>query len=360
MNGKFSIMSLLFQPLELKNHTLQNRIVVSPMCQYSSENGFANNWHLAHLGQFAMGRAALVIQEATAVSPEGRITYADLGIWSDEHIPVLKNIVNFVHSQGSLMGIQLAHAGRKASGNKPWLGHAQFKPNEENGWQTVAPSTLPFHEKDHPPVALSKSDIKRIISDFKVAAERAVKAGYDVIELHAAHGYLIHQFFSPLINNRTDEYGGSFENRIRFLMEIVQEVTQVLATQSLWVRISATDWAESGWSCDESVQLTKLLQSVGVEVMDVSTGGAVRHQEIPVKPNYQVPFANRIKQETEMVTGTVGLITSGQQAEEILQNQEADFVLIGRGFLRNPHLVYEFARELNFDLDWAPQYERGK
>lgn len=353
-------MSKLFNPLKLKNHTLQNRIVVSPMCQYSAKNGFATNWHLVHLGQFAIGKAGLIMQEATAVVPEGRITYGDLGLWNDEQIEKLKEIVAFVHSQGSLMGIQLSHAGRKASTNKPWINRNQFLPHEENGWQTVGVSNIPFRDTDHLPVALSKDEIKEIIHSFKLSAERAVMAGYDVIELHAAHGYLIHQFFSPLINNRTDEYGGSFENRTRFLMELVDEVSKVLTTQSLWVRISATDWAEGGWTCFESVKLTQILKQKKVEVIDVSTGGAVAHQQIPETENYQVPFANRIKTETQMITGAVGLIKNAQQAETILQNKEADFVLIARGFMQNPHLVYEFANELNIAIDWAPQYERGK
>lgn len=353
-------MSKLFEPLNLKNHTLQNRIVVAPMCQYTAEKGYANNWHLVHLGQFAIGKAGLIIQEATAVAPEGRITYGDLGLWEDGQIEKLKEIVGFVHSQGSLIGIQLAHAGRKASTNKPWINRNQFAPDHENGWQTVAPSTLPYHEKDHPPVALSVNDIKQIVQDFKAATQRAVTAGYDIIELHAAHGYLIHQFFSPLINKRTDEYGGSFENRIRFLIEIIEEVSKVLTTQSLWVRISATDWADGGWTSFDSVKLSQILKSIGVEVIDVSTGGAVSHQQIPERENYQVPFADRIKKETGMITGAVGLITDAKQAEQILQNNEADFIAIARGFLQNPHLVYEFAKELNVAINWAPQYERGK
>lgn len=353
-------MSLLFQPLQLKNHTLQNRIVVSPMCQYSAINGFATHWHLVHLGQFAIGKAGLIMQEATAVVPEGRITYGDLGLWTDEQIAALKNIVDFTHSQGSLMGIQLAHAGRKASTNKPWINRNQFLPDHENGWQTVGPSTLPFRDTDHPPVALTANDVKEVVQAFKKSAKRAVDAGYDVIELHGAHGYLIHQFLSPLINNRTDEYGGSFENRIRFLLEIIAEVSQVMTHQSLWVRISATDWAEGGWTAFDSVKLTQILKEKNVEVIDVSTGGAVAHQQIPEHNNYQVPFANRIKTETGIITGAVGLIKDAQQAETILQNKEADFVLVARGFLQNPHLVYEFANELNIAIDWAPQYERGK
>ena len=353
-------MSKLFEPLNLKNHTLQNRIVVAPMCQYTAEKGYANNWHLVHLGQFAIGKAGLIIQEATAVAPEGRITYGDLGLWEDGQIEKLKEIVGFVHSQGSLIGIQLAHAGRKASTNKPWINRNQFATDHENGWQTVAPSTLPYHEKDHPPVALSVNDIKQIVQDFKAATQRAVTAGYDIIELHAAHGYLIHQFFSPLINKRTDEYVGSFENRIRFLIEIIEEVSKVLTTQSLWVRISATDWADGGWTSFDSVKLSQILKSIGVEVIDVSTGGAVSHQQIPERENYQVPFADRIKKETDMFTGAVGLIKSAAQAEAILQNNQADFVLIARAFMQNPHLVYQFAQELNIDINWAPQYERGK
>lgn len=353
-------MSLLFQPLHLKNYTLQNRIVVAPMCQYTAEKGYANNWHLVHLGQFAIGKAGLIIQEATAVAPEGRITYGDLGLWEDGQTEKLKEIVDFVHSQGSLIGIQLAHAGRKASTNKPWINRNQFTPDHENGWQTVGASNLPYHEKDHPPVALSTNDIKQIVQDFKAAAQRAVTAGYDIIELHAAHGYLIHQFFSPLINKRTDEYGGSFENRIRFLVEIIEEVSKVLTTQSLWVRISATDWADGGWTCFESVKLTQILKSIHIEVIDVSTGGAVSYQQIPEHENYQVPFAERIKKESNMITGAVGLIKDAHQAEQILQNKEADFVSVARGFLQNPHLVYEFAKELNIAINWAPQYERGK
>lgn len=353
-------MSILFEPLKLKNHTLQNKIVVAPMCQYTAENGFATNWHLVHLGQFAIGKAGLIIQEATAVNPEGRITYGDLGIWEDDQVEKLKEIVEFVHSQDSLIGIQLAHAGRKASTNKPWFNRNQFLPEEQNGWQTVGPSDLPFRPTDHPPLASSKDELQKIITDFRRAAQRAVEAGYDVIEIHAAHGYLIHQFLSPLINNRQDEYGGSFENRIRFLIEIVSEVTKTLTTQSLWVRVSATDWADGGWTCFESVKLAQILKSMGVEVVDVSTGGAVVHQIIPERKNYQVPFAHRIKKETGIITGAVGLITSGAQAEEILKNKEADFILAARGFLRNPHLVYQFAEELGVDINWAPQYERGK
>lgn len=353
-------MSKLFNPLHLKNHVLQNRIVVSPMCQYSSEDGYANNWHLVHLGQYAIGKAAVIIQEATAVCPEGRISFGDLGIWKDEHIEKLTEINQFIKSQGTIPGIQLAHAGRKASTNLPWLNRNQFKPNDENGWQTVAPSPIPFNETDNVPTELTVDAIKVIVNQFKEAARRSVKAGYEVLEIHGAHGYLAHQFLSPLSNLRKDEYGGSFENRIRFLLEIIEAVKTELTTQSIWVRLSATDWADGGWTCFETVKLCQILKEKGVEVMDISTGGLVRHQEIPVSKNYQVPFAERIKKEADTITGAVGLIDSGIQAEEILQNNQADLIFVGRQFLRNPHFVYQAAKELNVDLTWALQYERGK
>lgn len=353
-------MSLLFTPLALKNQILSNRLVVSPMCQYSAVDGFANEWHLVHLGQFATGKAGLVIQEATAVTADGRISYGDLGLWKDEHIAPLKSIVDFVHKQGGLIGLQLAHAGRKASTEKPWIGREQIKPGETNGWQTVAPSALSFHEKDNLPIPLSIHAIEDLVNDFRNAAVRAVEAGYDIIELHGAHGYLIHQFLSPLTNIRTDEYGGSFENRIRFLTEVIAAVLPVLTHQSLWLRISATDWADGGWNLQDTIRLIDIVKTMGVEVVDVSSGGAVRQQKIPVRENYQVPFAQRIKEETSVLTGTVGLIKGAIQAEKILQEQQADLVLIGRGFLQNPHLVYQYARDLGVDIDWVNPYARGK
>lgn len=353
-------MSKLFEKLHLKNHTLQNRIIVSPMCQYTAEDGFAQNWHLVHLGQYAIGKAAAIIQEATAVCPKGRITFGDLGIWKDEHIVKLSEINTFIKSQGTIPGIQLSHAGRKASTNKPWINRDQFKPNEENGWQTVAPSVLTFNETDWPPTELSIEEIKTIVNQFKTAAARAIKAGYEIIEIHGAHGYLAHQFFSPLTNLRKDEYGGSFENRVRFILELVDAIKSELTTQSLWVRLSATDWAEGGWTCFETVKLCQILKEKGVEVMDISTGGLVRHQEIPVTKNYQVPFAERVKKETGAITGAVGLIDSGKQAEEILQNNQADLIFVAREFLRNPHFVYQAAIDLGEEIPWASQYERGK
>ena len=350
----------LFNPLQLKNHTLQNRIVVSPMCQYSATDGLATDWHIMHYGQFSGGKAGLVMQESTAVLPNGRISYADLGIWNDEQANALKKVVDIVHENGSLMGIQIAHAGRKASYNVSWKENGQLSPEDPNGWQTVAPSNQPFQPEDTTPIALTLDGIKEIISAFKKAAERAVSVGYDVVEIHGAHGYLLHQFLSPLVNKRTDDYGGSFENRTRLFIEVVKAVKDVLTTQSLWVRISATDWAEGGWNPEESVELCKILKSLGVEVIDVSSGGAVRFQDIPVEKNYQVPFAEKIKAETGIITGTVGLITSGKQAEEILHKNQADFVSAGRAFLQNPHLPYQWAKELDQEIEWLPQYRRGK
>lgn len=353
-------MSILFSNLLLQNQVLQNRLVVSPMCQYSAEDGFANEWHYVHLGQFAIGKAGAIIQEATAITPEGRISYGDLGIWKDEHIPSLKNITKFIHKQGGIIGIQLAHAGRKASTDKPWISREQFPPIHPNGWQTVAPSPIPFRDSDYKPIELTITDIKNLVKSFKDAAKRAIQAEYDIIEIHAAHGYLIHQFLSPLSNQRNDIYGGSFENRIRFLLEIIEAVSEELLKQSLWLRISATDWADGGWSLEESLRLSKIVQSMGIEVMDVSSAGCVSHQQIIVKENYQIPFSESIRKHTGIITGAVGLIQNARQAENILQNDQADLIFIGRGFLKNPHLATQFAHELGDQIDWLPQYERGK
>lgn len=351
----------LFSPLKLKSFELQNRIIVSPMCQYSADEGFANNWHLVHLGQFAIGRAGAVIQEATAVSPEGRISYGDLGIWQDAQVEKYKEITEFIKSQGSVPGIQLAHAGRKASTDLPWLTRKQFSPDEQNGWQTIAPSPIPYHETEHPPIKLSIDQINNIILSFQAATERAVKAGYQIIEIHAAHGYLIHQFLSPLTNLRKDQYGGSFENRIRFLLEIIDAMrVRITDQQSLWIRLSATDWVEGGWDVSQTIKLIQLLKSNGVEVADISSGGAVSHQKILVESGYQVPFANEVKKQTNIITGTVGLITSAKQAQDILERDAADFILLGREFLRQPHLVFNWAKELKQDIKWPNQYERAK
>lgn len=353
-------MKKIFQPLKLKTQNLPNRIVVSPMCQYTATDGFANDWHLVHLGQFAIAKAGAIIQEATAVSPEGRISYGDLGIWKDTHIEKYKQITDFIKSQGSIPGIQLAHAGRKASTEKPWLGRRQITPQEENGWQTIGPSEIPFAANDIPPHAMTLVEIKEMVTHFQKATKRAIESGYEIIEIHGAHGYLVHQFLSPLINNRTDEYGGSFKNRIRFLVEIIEAVQKVINKASLWVRISATDWAEHGWNLEESVALCKILKEKGVEVIDVSTGGGVAHQNIISGYNYQVPFAEKIKSETGILTGAVGLITNGEQANEILENNQADIVLVGREFLRNPQFVLRAAEQLGENIAWPSQYERGK
>ena len=273
-------MALLFNPLRIGSLTSSNRLVLSPMCQYTAVNGFATDYHLIHYGQYALAKVGVIIQEATAISPEGRITYGDLGTWTDEHIANYQKITAFIKEQGSIPGIQLAHAGRKASCEKPWITREQLYPDHSNGWQTISSSTLPFRQEDHAPIAATKTDISQIINDFKLAAIRSIQAGYQVLEIHAAHGYLIHQFLSPLINQRTDDYGGSFTNRIRLLLEIVDAIRSVLTTQSLWVRISATDWAEGGWNLEESIALSKLLEQKGIEVIDGSTGGGVLHQHI--------------------------------------------------------------------------------
>ncbi|WP_343696287.1 NADH:flavin oxidoreductase/NADH oxidase [Flavobacterium sp.] len=353
--------SQLFSPITLKNITLKNRIVISPMCQYSAVEGFANDWHLVHLGSRASGGAGLIIQEATAVSPEARISPADLGIWKDEHIEKLKQINQFIVSQNSVPGIQLAHAGRKASVSSPWEGNKKLD-FAQGGWQTVAPSAIPYHDGEpYLPEALDQNGIQKVIIDFKNATKRVVEAGYKVLEIHAAHGYLLHQFLSPLTNVRTDEYGGSFENRIRFTLEIVEAVqTEWPSDLPLFVRISATDWAEGGWNPEESVQLSKILKDKGVDLIDVSSGGLVSHQKIEIGPGYQVPFAEKVKKESNILTGAVGLITEAKQAEEILEKGQADLILFARESLRNPNLPLDFAKELNSDTQWPKQYERAK
>lgn len=352
--------SKLFSALQIKSLTFKNRIVISPMCQYSAEDGFANDWHLVHLGSRASGGAALIIQEATAVSPEGRISPGDLGLWKDEHIEKLQSINHFIISQNSIPGIQLAHAGRKASVSEPWKGNKKL--DETNGgWNTVAPSEVPFHSNEKAPIALDKIGIRKVISDFKSATKRALKAGFEVVEIHAAHGYLLHQFLSPLSNFRTDEYGGSFENRIRLLLEVLEAVkSEWPENMPLFVRISATDWADGGWNIEESVQLSKILKEKRVDLIDVSSGGLVSHQQIPLGPNYQVPFAERIKKEIGILTGAVGLITEASQAEEIVATGKADLVLFARKSLRDPNLALNFAKELGVDVPWPKQYERAK
>lgn len=352
--------SQLFAPLAIKSIVLKNRIAISPMCQYSAADGFANDWHLVHLGSRASGGAGLIIQEATAVSPEARISPQDLGLWKDEQIEKMQQINWFIVSQNAVPGIQLAHAGRKASVSAPWNGNKKLD-ESQGGWETVAPSAIGYHSNEKAPIALDKIGIQKIISDFKSATKRVVQAGYQVLEIHGAHGYLLHQFLSPLSNFRTDEYGGSFENRIRLTLEVVDAVQSEWPKDlPLFVRISATDWADGGWNVEESVALTKILKQKGVDLIDASSGGLVSHQKIPLGPNYQVPFAEKIKKDTGILTGAVGLITEAIQAEEIIASGKADLVLFARESLRNPNLGLTFAHELQATIQWPKQYERAK
>ncbi|MEI6140458.1 MAG: NADH:flavin oxidoreductase/NADH oxidase [Mariniphaga sp.] len=353
-------MSFLFNPLIIKDIAFRNRIGISPMCQYSALDGFANNWHLVHYGSRAVGGAGLIIQEATAVSPEGRITPADLGLYYDEHIEKLREIASFIQYQGAIAGIQLAHAGRKGCCAVPWDGGKQITDNEI-AWQTVAPSELPFELEDEAPKSLNSDGIQKIITNFKEAAKRALRAGYKVIDIHAAHGYLIHQFLSPLSNKRTDNYGGCFENRIRLLLEIVKAIHTVWPNHlPLFVRISATDWVEGGWNPEEAVQLSAILKTNGVDLIDCSSGGMVPYAKIPVGPGFQVAFAEKIKKETGIHTSAVGLITESHQAEEILAKEQADLIFFGRESLREPYFPFKAAPQLGQDIDWPLQYRRAK
>lgn len=353
-------MAKLFTPLKIKQVEFKNRITVSPMCQYSANDGFANDWHMVHLGSRAVGGAGLIIFEASAVHPSGRISPQDLGIWSDEHISPLFKITQFISQQGSVPGIQLAHAGRKASKSSPWQGDIQLSPEQE-GWQTVAPSALAFAENDNIPRALTKDEIFSLIEDFKAATSRAVKAGFKVLEIHAAHGYLIHEFLSPLTNKRTDNYGGSFENRIRLLMEILKKVQEEWPIENpLFVRISATDWKDGGWTLEDSILLSKKLKKAGVDLVDCSSGGIEPHIVIPAGPSYQVKFAERIRHEAAIKTGAVGVITTAQAAEEILQAEQADLILLGRELLRDPYFPLKAAQALGTHITWPLQYERAK
>ena len=353
-------MSKLFSPLVIKDVVLKNRIVISPMCQYSAVDGFANDWHLVHLGSRAVGGAALIIQEATAVSPEGRITPGDLGLYNDRQLEKLQRITKFISEQGAVAGIQLAHAGRKASCDLPWNGGKQLKENE-GVWRTFAPSEIAFNPDDVTPQALNGDAIVKIIDDFQMAALRSLHADYKVLEIHAAHGYLIHQFLSPLSNHRTDRYGGSFENRIRLLMEIVKAVQSVWPPNlPLFVRISATDWVEGGWNINEAVKLSAILKMAGVDLIDCSSGGLVPYAKIPWRPGYQVAFAEKIKKEAGILTSAVGLITEVQQAEHIIKKGEADLILMARESLREPYFALQAAAELGEDVAWPLQYLRAK
>jgi 2,4-dienoyl-CoA reductase-like NADH-dependent reductase (Old Yellow Enzyme family) len=349
----------LFSPLKLRSVSFANRIGVSPMCQYSSEDGFAKDWHMVHLGSRAQGGAGLVMLEASAVLPEGRISIADLGIWKDAHIPALKRIAHFIHSQGARVGIQLAHAGRKGSMTAPFTGERLLGPGE-GGWQPVAPSALAFSDSYAVPQALDKSGIAAVVEGFRQAARRALEAGFDLVEIHAAHGYLLHQFLSPLANQRTDEYGGSFENRIRLSLEVVDAVrAEWPAHLPLFVRISATDWADGGWNADESVALARLFREHGVDLVDASSGGMVPNAKIPVGPGFQVEFSARIRREAGIATAAVGLITEPGQANGVIANGEADLVFLAREMLRDPYWPVHAAAALGEQASWPVQYLRA-
>src|SRR3984893_12559440 len=347
----------LFDPLKIRGLTLENRIVVSPMCQYSCENGFANDWHLVHLGSRAVGGAGLVMAEATAVTAEGRISPQDLGLWSDAHAEPLARIVKFLHSQGSTAGIQLAHAGRKASTARPWDGGGKV-PVSKGGWsEVVAPSALAFSPEYPMPTALTEDGIRTVVRAFGEAARRAHEAEFRVIEIHAAHGYLLHEFLSPFSNLRTDRYGGSFENRTRIVREVVQAIRlNWPERRPLFIRISATDWVEGGWDVEQSVELARQLARLGVDLVDCSSGGNIASAKIPIAPNYQVGFAEQIRRDAKILTAAVGMITEPLQAEQILRTGQADLVVLAREMLRNPYWPERAAQELGHLLSWPVQY----
>jgi len=351
----------LFSPLTLRGITLKNRIVVSPMCEYSSIDGFANDWHLVHLGSRAVGGAALVFTEATAVTAEGRISPGDLGIWKDAHVERLARITSFIREHGSVPGMQLAHAGRKASTARPWDGGAPLG-IAQGGWSPiVAPSAIPFDAGYQTPAALDLPGIQGIVTAFADAARRALVADFKVIELHGAHGYLINEFLSPLTNVRTDDYGGSFENRTRLLREIIEAVRDEWPDRlPIFLRISASDWTEGGWDIEQSVELARIVAPLGVDLIDCSSGGNNPKVRIPLGPGYQVPFAERVRRDSGVPTGAVGLITTAPQAEEIVRSGKADVVLLAREELRDPYFPLHAAKELGADVEWPKQYLRAK
>ncbi len=355
-------MSALFSPVTFRDVTLRNRIVVSPMCEYSSHDGFANDWHVVHLGSRAVGGAALVLTEAIAVTPEGRISPQDLGIWKDEHVEQLARIARFVESQGARFGTQLAHAGRKGSTKRPWEGTGAVAPGE-GAWTPLAPVAVPFEPRYPTPAALDEAGIARIVDAFAAAARRTLEAGGSVIEIHGAHGYLIHQFLSPLVNTRTDRWGGSFENRTRFAREVVRAVRAAWPERlPLFVRLSATDWAAGGWDVEQAVELARVLHGDGVDLIDVSSGGAVPVPPgaIPVGPLYQTPFAERIRGEAQIATAAVGMIVEPADAEAIVASGRADVVVLARELLRDPYWPLFAARALGTEAAWPPQYLRAQ
>ena len=353
-------MARLFTPLTLRELTLTNRIGVSPMCQYSAVDGIATDWHLVHLGGFATGGAGLVIAEAAAVVPEGRISAHDLGLWDDGQVPMLRRITDFIHAQGSVAAIQLAHAGRKASTKRPWEGTGLVPP-EAGGWPVKGPSPTPF-SPDYPvPVAMTVDEIAATVEAFASAARRALAAGFRIVEVHGAHGYLLHEFLSPLSNQRTDAYGGSYENRVRLMHEVCTAVRHIWPAEwPVFVRLSATDWVEGGWTVDESVRLAGELKALGIDLIDCSSAGLDPRQQITVGPGYQVPFAARIRRDAAVPTAAVGLITEAQQAEAIVANGEADLILLARELLRNPRWPLLAAHALGAAVGWPPPYERAK
>jgi 2,4-dienoyl-CoA reductase-like NADH-dependent reductase (Old Yellow Enzyme family) len=352
----------LFDSFQIRDVTFRNRIAVSPMCEYSSEDGFANDWHLVHLGSHAVGGAGTVITEANAVLPEGRISPGDLGIWKDAHIENLGRIVRFVRQHGSVAGTQLAHAGFKASTAVPWLNPGKPVPIAEGGWRPVYSSTTKgFTPESIQPEALTAEGIAAVVHAFADAALRALDAGFELVEIHGAHGYLVHQFLSPLVNTRTDQYGGSFENRTRILREIIDAVRNVWPERlPLWLRISASDWTEGGWTIEDSVALARLVKDLGVDLIDASSGGIVPAAKIPLGPGYQTPFAQRIRHEAGILTGAVGMITSPEQAEHIIATGQADLVLLARELLRDPYWPLRAAHVLKQQVAWPKQYERAR
>ncbi len=352
-------MSHLFEPLTLRGITLRNRVGVSPMCMYSSDDGCANDWHLVHYGARAAGGAALVIVEATAVEARGRISPNDVGLWKDEHIEPLARVTRFIRSQGAVAGVQLAHAGRKAGTARPWDGGKPLT-DEQGGWPVVAPSAIPFTEGYRTPHELSRAEIAQLVEQFGSAAQRAAAAGFQWIEIHAAHGYLLHEFLSPISNQRTDEYGGSFENRVRIVIEVTRAIRRVWSDDKpLGIRFSATDWTPDGWTIDDSVELAKRLKGEGVDLVDCSSGGIAMGIKVPVGAGYQVPLAEQVRHGAHIATAAVGLITDATHADEIISNGRADMVFLARELLRDPQWVLRAAHKLHQPIPYPPQYHRA-
>ena len=352
--------SHLFSSLKIRDVEFRNRVFVSPMCQYSSDNGMPTDWHLVHLGSRAVGGAGMVMVEASAVTPDGRISPDDSGVWSDDHAQAFRRITSFISGQGAVPAIQLSHAGRKASTDAPWRGGNAVGP-DARGWTPEAPSAIAFSDAHPVPRELTGAELEGLVEAFVAATRRAVEAGFKVVELHMAHGYLLHEFLSPLSNQRTDEYGGSLENRARFPLAVTRAVREALPQGlPLFVRISATDWADGGWDLEQSVQFSQWLKEAGVDLIDCSGGGLVPDAKIPVGPGYQTAFAERIRREIGILTGAVGMITEPVQAEHILRTGQADAVLLARELLRDPYWPLHAARAVHDDIDWPPQYQRAK